>query len=213
MAFVTDSNRPQPLRQPPPTACLTASGAASEAPSLPLSLPRPLPSLFLRSCPLPLPPPLHVPQPNLPIKIAAQGMGLLKPIFQAEALVQAAALGALTGVDKAAVAEEIEQNKRANKVLIYTYGLSPFSAEAIAMLEGSGYEYTQIELGLEWFLLGGKGSETRVALSKELEGGATSLPKIFIGGKCIGGCAELAALVEGGELDAMMRSAGARRRR
>ena len=33
-AFVTDSNRPQPLWQPPPTACLTASGAASEAPSL-----------------------------------------------------------------------------------------------------------------------------------------------------------------------------------
>ena len=31
MAFVTDSNRPQPLWQPPPTACLTASGAASEA--------------------------------------------------------------------------------------------------------------------------------------------------------------------------------------
>ena len=36
MAFVTDSNRPQPLRQPPPTACLTASGAASEVPSLPM---------------------------------------------------------------------------------------------------------------------------------------------------------------------------------
>ena len=33
-AFVTDSNRPQPLRQPPPTACLTAPGAASEALSL-----------------------------------------------------------------------------------------------------------------------------------------------------------------------------------
>ena len=30
-AFVTDSNRPQPLWQPPPTACLTASGAACEA--------------------------------------------------------------------------------------------------------------------------------------------------------------------------------------
>ena len=28
--FVTDSNRPQPVRQPPPTACLTAFGAASE---------------------------------------------------------------------------------------------------------------------------------------------------------------------------------------
>ena len=34
MAFVTDNNRPQPLWQPPPTACLTASGAASEVPSL-----------------------------------------------------------------------------------------------------------------------------------------------------------------------------------
>ena len=34
MAFVTDSNRPQPLWQPPPTASLTASGATSEVPSL-----------------------------------------------------------------------------------------------------------------------------------------------------------------------------------
>ena len=32
-AFVTDSNRPQPPWQPPPTACLTAAGATSEAPS------------------------------------------------------------------------------------------------------------------------------------------------------------------------------------
>ena len=30
MAFVTDSNRPQPLWQRPPTARLTASGATSE---------------------------------------------------------------------------------------------------------------------------------------------------------------------------------------
>ena len=34
MAFASASNRPQPLWQPPPTACLTASGAASEVPSL-----------------------------------------------------------------------------------------------------------------------------------------------------------------------------------
>ena len=31
VAFVTDNNRPQPLWQPPPTACPTASGATSEA--------------------------------------------------------------------------------------------------------------------------------------------------------------------------------------
>ena len=36
MAFVTDRNRPQPLWQPPPTACLAASGAAPEALSLPM---------------------------------------------------------------------------------------------------------------------------------------------------------------------------------
>ena len=35
-ASMADSNRPQPLRQPPPTARLTASGAASEGPSLPM---------------------------------------------------------------------------------------------------------------------------------------------------------------------------------
>ena len=34
MAPVTDSNRPQPLRHPPPTACTTTPGAASEVPSL-----------------------------------------------------------------------------------------------------------------------------------------------------------------------------------
>ena len=34
MVFVTDSNRSQPLRQPPPTACLTASGTGFEILSL-----------------------------------------------------------------------------------------------------------------------------------------------------------------------------------
>ena len=34
MEFVTDSNRPQPFWRPPPTACLTISGATFEAPSL-----------------------------------------------------------------------------------------------------------------------------------------------------------------------------------
>ena len=34
MPFATDSNRPQPLWQPSPTTCPTATGAASEVPSL-----------------------------------------------------------------------------------------------------------------------------------------------------------------------------------
>ena len=63
MAFVTDSNRPQPLWQPPPTACLTASGAASEVPSL---LMQPFPPLQPRaSSAASLSRPAHQP-PNVP---------------------------------------------------------------------------------------------------------------------------------------------------
>ena len=142
--------------------------------------------------------------PNPAITAAAKGMSLLKPIFKGEALLQAAVLGAISKVDKEAVVEEINDNKTKNKALIYTYGLSPFSSEAVNILEGTGYEFTEIELGAEWFMLGGKGSVTRVALSEESEDGATSLPKIFIGGQCIGGCSALAELAENGELDLIL---------
>ena len=149
--------------------------------------------------------PSPVRNPNAAIKVAANGMSLLKPIFGAEAKLQAAILGG--NVDPETVAADIAAAKKANKALIYTYGLSPFSTEAVAILEASGYEFENIELGAEWFALGGYESVARVELSKEVESGATSLPKIFIGGNCIGGCAELAALAESGELDSLMASA------
>lgn len=141
------------------------------------------------------------PKPNPVVKLAANGMSLLKPIFGAEAYLQAAVLGAIAKVDKDAVRSNIETLKKENDVLIYTYGLSPFSSEALSILDAYGCTYKKVELGLEWFLLGPEASETRVVLSQEVEGGATSLPKIFVGGKCIGGYAELASLVESGEFD------------
>lgn len=158
-------------------------------------------------------PPMPTITPNPVIKVAASGMNLLKPLFVAEANIQAAVLGAVTSVDKDAVAAQLADAKKNNKVLIYTYGLSPFSSEALSILNTSEYEYTNIKLGEEWFLLGGEGSEMRVALSKEVDSGATSLPKIFIGGECIGGCSELAALVENGELEGMMNNAKVSRRK
>ena len=145
--------------------------------------------------------------PNPAINVAAKGMSLLKPIFKAEAELQAAALGALSNVDKDSIISEINDNKTKNKALIYTYGLSPFSSEAVKILEGTGYEFTEIELGKEWFLLGGEGSVTRVALSAEAADGATSLPKIFIGGECIGGCSALSDLAESGELETLLNKA------
>ena len=56
MVFVTDSNRPQPLRQPPPTARLTACGAASDGPSLRTH-----------------PPPPRTPQPLTDVRSGADG--------------------------------------------------------------------------------------------------------------------------------------------
>lgn len=143
--------------------------------------------------------------PNPAIGLAAKGMGLLKPVFKLEAEIQAAALGGK--IDKDDVVAEINNLKSENKALIYTYGLSPFSTEARNILKATDYQFTEIELGAEWFLLGGKESVTRVALSEEVEGGATSLPKIFIGGQCIGGCSELAALADSGELDSILSQA------
>ena len=145
--------------------------------------------------------------PNAAIGVAAKGMGLLKPIFKAEAAIQAAALGAIGKIDKDDVVAEVNDMKMKNKALIYTYGLSPFSTEARNILDSTEYQFTEVELGAEWFLLGGKESVTRVVLSEEVENGATSLPKIFIGGQCIGGCDELSELAKSGELDTMLAKA------
>ena len=143
--------------------------------------------------------------PSPLITTAAKGMSLLAPIFKGEASLQAKLLGGASAIAEAE--QELAAAKKKNKVLIYTYGLSPFSTEALSLLDASGYEYTKIELGAEWFLIGGKGSALRSVMGAEVHDGATSLPKIFIGGKCIGGCAELASLVESNELDALMKKA------
>lgn len=141
---------------------------------------------------------------NPVISAAAKGMSLLSPIFKVEAGLQANVLG---GSLKEEAATEIAAAIKKNKVLVYTYALSPFSTEALSLLDASGYQYTKIELGAEWFLLGGRESAIRAALGSEVESGATSLPKVFIGGNCIGGCAELSDLVAADELEGLMKKA------
>mmetsp|Transcript_97451 Transcript_97451/g.281173 ORF Transcript_97451/g.281173 Transcript_97451/m.281173 type:complete len:178 (-) Transcript_97451:168-701(-) len=140
--------------------------------------------------------------PNPVIKAMANGMTLLKPAFVAEAKLQANILG--RSIDTDEVTREIEAEVKQKPIVVYTYGLSPFSTEAIQILESTGYEYEKIELGKEWFLLGGKNSVKRVLLSDKVETGATSLPKVFVNGQCIGGCAELAEAVETGALETLM---------
>ena len=146
---------------------------------------------------------------NPAIKLAGKGMALLGPVFTLENKLQAAALGAIGGVDAADVKQEIADDVKAPCV-IYTYGLSPFSTEAVALLEAKGAKFEVKELGPEWFLLGPRASVKRAEL--EAMTGQSSLPHVFIGGEHVGGLATgpgIATLDESGELDALLESAGA----
>ena len=107
-------------------------------------------------------------------------MALLGPVFTLENKLQAAALGAIGCVDSSDVKQEIEDDIKAPCV-IYTYGLSPFSTECKAFLDGVGCKYEAIELGPEWFLLGPKASAMRAELAATT--GQSSLPHVFIQGK------------------------------
>jgi len=156
-------------------------------------------------------PPITVSEPNLAITSAGKAMPLLGPIFNLEAIFQALIFN-LGSYDEEAVVAEIEETKNSAPVVIYTYPLSPFSTEAVAVLESTGCDFKNVELGLEWFALGPKGSATRVELRKLT--GQGSLPHVFIGGEWVGGLATgaeggLAGLVERDELVPMLKKAKA----
>jgi glutaredoxin-related protein len=148
---------------------------------------------------------------NPALKVAGQGMALLKPVFALENQLQGKLLGTLGNVDVAEVQEELATIQRNKVTCIYTYALSPFSTEALACLDAVGAKYEKRELGLEWFLLGPRASVLRAELLALT--GQSSLPQVFIGGEAIGGLATgtpgLAALQESGELEAKLRAAKA----
>lgn len=140
--------------------------------------------------------------------VASQGMGLIKPIFGLEAKLQAQVLG--SDSDRAAAQSRLAADTTA-PVVVYTYALSPFSTECIKFLDETGCTYKKIELGLEWFALGGEGSCLRAELLERT--GMSSLPHVFIGGESVGGLYSgspgLVALKKSGKLVPMLRKAGA----
>ena len=149
--------------------------------------------------------------PNAAINLAGQAMPLLGPIFSLEADLQALVTN-LGSYDQDAIRDEIDTAINAAPVVIYTYSLSPFSTEALAVLESTGCRYENIELGAEWFALGPNGSAKRVELRKLF--GQGSLPAVFIGGEYVGGLTTgghggLAGLVERDELVTKLRKARA----
>jgi glutaredoxin 3 len=80
-------------------------------------------------------------------------------------------------------------------VEIYTQLFCPFCERAVDLLSKKGIEFNEIDAPY--------GSKAR-ALARELSGGRTSAPQIFIDGQHIGGCDELVALDRAGKLDPLL---------
>ncbi|CAJ1328592.1 unnamed protein product [Effrenium voratum] len=139
-----------------------------------------------------------------PLKVASLGMGLLKPIFAAEAKLQALAY------DEEAIRAQIAEEVKSAPVVVYTYALSPFCTEAVKLLEELGVEYKEIQLAPEWFLMLGENAAKRAELGELY--GRTSMPHVFVNGESIGGLMEgpgLVPLYESGELQSKLQAAGA----
>ena len=132
------------------------------------------------------------------------------PLYTSISIVQAKILTAVSSVDESDVDAEITSAKNA-RCCIYTYDLSPFSVEALNILESTGAKFEKRSLGAEWFLLGPRQSLLRAKLLDQT--GQSSLPHIFIGGEHIGGLSTgtpgLNSLVESGELISKLKEAKA----
>jgi glutaredoxin 3 len=139
---------------------------------------------------------------------------LLKPIYSVEAPLQEAVTGVFNGPSTDEVRAEIDATLKKSPCVVYSYPISPFCTEAVSVLQSTGCKVTVVEPGLEWFLLGPKGSAIRAELGRMT--GQTSFPQIFIGGESIGGLFSggvsgtgLAGLVESGELEKKLKKARA----
>lgn len=80
------------------------------------------------------------------------------------------------------------------KVLIYSKDYCPYCVKAKRLLEQKKVPYTEINLE-------GKSEEATQLFAKT---GFRTVPQIFIGGECIGGCDQLYELEADGKLDALL---------
>eukprot|EP00571_Detonula_confervacea_P003726 CAMPEP_0172319336 /NCGR_PEP_ID=MMETSP1058-20130122/37375_1 /TAXON_ID=83371 /ORGANISM="Detonula confervacea, Strain CCMP 353" /LENGTH=462 /DNA_ID=CAMNT_0013034353 /DNA_START=15 /DNA_END=1403 /DNA_ORIENTATION=+ len=111
--------------------------------------------------------------------------------------------------DIAEAKAEIYDEISSRPVVIYTYELSPFCSEAVALLKSTGTNFKEVSLGQEWIPGLIKEPEKRAALLAMT--GQSSLPHIFVGGTSIGGLYSgspgLVPALEGGELMSMVEEA------
>lgn len=80
-------------------------------------------------------------------------------------------------------------------VTIYTRQFCPFCTRAVKLLKNKGVEYAHIDAGA---------NVQAKAEMVERSGGARTFPQIFVNNTHIGGCDDLMALDQKGELDRIL---------
>jgi glutaredoxin 3 len=81
------------------------------------------------------------------------------------------------------------------EIIIYSKDYCPYCVKAKKLFEIKGKEYKEIDITHD--------PETAIKMV-EMAGGRKTVPQIFIGGKHIGGCDDLYALNDKGELDKLL---------
>ena len=80
-------------------------------------------------------------------------------------------------------------------VTIYTTRFCPYCAEAKDLLRRKDVAFDEVDVS---------GDRAARAAMTERAGGRTSVPQIFIGDRHVGGCDDLYALDDAGELDPLL---------
>lgn len=80
-------------------------------------------------------------------------------------------------------------------ITIYTKGWCPYCAAAKKLLEEKGAAFTEIDIEAK--------PEKRAEMIQKA-GGRSTVPQIFIGGRHVGGCDDLYAMDDRGELERML---------
>jgi glutaredoxin 3 len=80
-------------------------------------------------------------------------------------------------------------------VTIYTTRYCPYCHAAKALLDRKGVTFQEIDVSGDW--------EGRQQMTQRANGG-TTVPQIFIGDTHVGGCDDLYALDQAGELDPLL---------
>lgn len=132
---------------------------------------------------------VHKPDPKL--KLLSDTISpVVKPFMENEAPLQEQLTRALGGFlnmapSAAEVSAEIEETINDEPIVLYSYTLSPFSQEAVKVLESTHCMFHTVDLGPQWMLLGPRSSAIRAELGRLY--GVTSIPQVFIGGEWVGG--------------------------